>query len=70
MAFWCCAKCRLVTAYAPGGIRTHDLLVKSQLLYQLSYRSEVQRYLMNVAARNPAFSLMLAFTTDTLTPIL
>ena len=23
---------------APGGIRTHDQLIKSQLLYQLSYR--------------------------------
>ena len=22
----------------PGGARTHDLLIKSQLLYQLSYR--------------------------------
>ena len=25
---------------APGGIRTHDQLIKSQLLYQLSYRGD------------------------------
>ena len=28
---------------APGGIRTHDQLIKSQLLYQLSYRGD-QRF--------------------------
>jgi hypothetical protein len=26
---------------APGGIRTHDQLIKSQLLYQLSYRGKI-----------------------------
>ncbi len=28
---------RPVTANEPGGIRTHDLRIKSPLLYQLSY---------------------------------
>ena len=27
---------------APGGIRTHDQLIKSQLLYQLSYRGNLK----------------------------
>lgn len=26
---------------APGGTRTHNSLIKSQLLYQLSYRGEI-----------------------------
>jgi hypothetical protein len=29
---------------APGGIRTHDQLIKSQLLYQLSYRGNNHIY--------------------------
>ena len=29
---------------APGGIRTHDQLIKSQLLYQLSYRGNMFIY--------------------------
>ena len=36
---------------APGGIRTHDQLIKSQLLYQLSYRGNQQHALHNACMR-------------------
>ena len=35
-----CAMLGLLRNGAPGGIRTHDQLIKSQLLYQLSYRGD------------------------------
>jgi hypothetical protein len=37
----------------PGGTRTHDLRIKSPLLYQLSYRLETLEYSRKFSAPQP-----------------
>jgi hypothetical protein len=40
---------------APGGIRTHDQLIKSQLLYQLSYRGDPENIIYLVTKADGKF---------------